>query len=539
MDKALVGLKEVMAAVVVVGAAVTAALTGVTLAAAEAGDAAAKGAVRTATQVEKYQELAFAADQSSLSVEQLEQGLTKTTKAVADLAEGTGPAAEALADLGLESEDLADLSTDEQFKLIADSLVGVTDEQERLRIAQGIYGEELAGKLMPLLSLGSEGMDELGQLAHDLGIIMSEEDTAAATEFSDTLAQLWGFLKGLVNTIGADLLPIITEVMAGFREWAIANREVIASGIERWMNVVVEAIDGAVNVITTITDALGGLGNVLKFLGGLLAGLFALIALSQPIIAGWVAIFVGAALVIEDLIVFFQGGDSALGRFLDRFRESEGVLGSVARTIEAIIAVGTRLFDVMVQLGAIFQAVFERTALPVLQLLWAAFVRVAEEGLGLMAAFWDSVLGPAVDLMLLGLDFLIAKLQAAMPIIEGVLGALDTGLGVISKLTGVELGVGGEEGAPPAGGAAGAVESLAGGFEEAAGATGFDTTAFAPTPAPAAAGAAAGPTNVTVEGSPVTFNGIGMSIDEAKALIAEMESERNRQVSAALEGAEV
>ena len=75
------------------------------------------------------------------------------------------------------ASDLVGKTPEEQFLLLANALVAVTDASTRAALAQDIFGR--AGtNLLPLLQKGEEGMAALRQQARDLGIVMSADAAA-------------------------------------------------------------------------------------------------------------------------------------------------------------------------------------------------------------------------------------------------------------------------------------------------------------------------------------------------------------------------
>ena len=426
-------------------------------------------------------------------------------------------------------------------------------------------------------------MEDMAAQAHDLGLVMSEEQVAAAVEFTDTWDQVWSMLEGVKNTIGLGLLPVLTDLLVRVRDWYTANRELIASKLEQWLDVVVAGIESLVRmakaadavvvavfggwepVLWGVAAAVVAVGAGAAALAGLqvwgaLQAIFASVAAIGLATFGQIVAVVAAVaagvvllyLVIDDLITYFQGGDSALGRFLDTFRASDGVLGAMARGLETLISVGGKLWELVQVLGALWWAVFSRTALPAIQLLGAALLWLAEQGLGLLGWYWDNVAGPALEAFGAAIDWLLGKLAALQPAIDWLLAQLDSLLGAISAVTGVDVTVGGEAAGDAGGG--GLTDALLGGADTSAlfgsaDLAGASSELFAPSSAEAlgsvgSLGASGGLTatttqQVTVAGNTYTIQGAGWTEEDVLELIAQAEAERARATSAALEGAEV
>lgn len=564
LDKGLTDLKDIMTGVVVVAAAVTAAIAGVAASAASAGDQVDKGAQAAAVSTDAYQELAFMASQAGTTIEIVTKALGKQTTALGQLQIGTGMAGERLDALGLTYAQLAALSPDQQFAATADAMALLGSEQEILQAATAVYGEDMAQKLLPLLKAGGEGMAAMAAQAHELGLVMSEDQIATAVVFTDTWDQVWKTITAVKNAIGLALLPTLTDLLVKVREWYAANRELIATKLDQWVGVLVAGIESLGRMATAV-DA-----TVQRVFGGwrpILIGLAALAAGVAAAFAGFAAIQAGAALstimaavagiggatiaavagqilavvaavvllylAVDDLIVFLSGGDSALGRFLDTFRSAEGPLGAAARLFETLISVGSKVIDLLAVLGGAWWAVFSRTALPVLKLVGAALMWVAEKAMGLLGWYWDNVVGPMWQAFGAAIDWLLAKLDGLQPSIAWLMSQLDGLLAMISAVTGVDVTVGGQVGTSPPPGASSAAASAA----------------FAPSGSEAlgslgsfgAAAAAAGPVTreLTVQGNTYTITGTGWTEEKVLGLITKAEAERARATSAALEGAEV
>lgn len=67
--------------------------------------------------------------------------------------------------------------------------------------------------------------------AEKFGVIMGEEDVAAATLFGDSLTRTRYATQGLQNAIGGKLLPILQPLLDDFNDWIAKNREWIATTI--------------------------------------------------------------------------------------------------------------------------------------------------------------------------------------------------------------------------------------------------------------------------------------------------------------------
>lgn len=236
------------------------------------GDSMAKASQRTGVGVERLSELAYAAEQSGADLGTLETGLRRMQKTIAEAAAGSQSAEEALAKLGLSIEQLAGLSPDQQFMLIADRLAKLADPTERAAAAMELFGRS-GTQLLPLVADGAAGIEALAERARQLGLVMATEDARAAVVFGDLVSDLWKTVKMGVFVIGSALAPVLTDcvqralvVIRTVTDWIKANRAVVVTIFK----VAAAVVAGGAAMI-----ALGGILSGLGFAFGALASLVA------------------------------------------------------------------------------------------------------------------------------------------------------------------------------------------------------------------------------------------------------------------------
>ena len=520
------GIENVTKAVgklIAVAGVATAAITGLAYSTAAQGDAAAKSAARTGTTAEEYQKLAFAADKSSVSVEMLDVALTKQTAAVNKaIAEGRDyiEVTDGV-NIAIKNTDGSLKSQTEIMQDTADAIANASTEQEKLRIAQAVYGEELGAKMLPLLKLGGEGIGDLGQQAVDLGLVLSNETAAASEVFNDSLTDLMAIATGLKNVLGEALIPVITAITEGLRDWYLANKEVIRQNLQVWaerLATAVEFVAIAFSRLDKIIQDTVGYGPILAAIAAGVAALGAAWAGAQvaTIVSGitaamgtlgvtfstlltTVAPFIAAAalvaasltaiyLAVDDLLTYMRGGDSLIGRFIERFKESEGIGGTLARLFEQLGTTLGSLFEVFTQVGLALGLISEEASGPassglesvlsiMLTLLEYALVpmQIALEGLILFLKVmaWEfqvvaSVVGIVGDAIVGQIAIWKSSFESLMTVIDSVVGGIQGVAGSISSLTGgaIDLGLGGGEGSEgfaPSAGESAAAGGVAGG----------------------------------------------------------------------------
>ncbi|GIW89560.1 MAG: hypothetical protein KatS3mg108_3884 [Isosphaeraceae bacterium] len=276
------------------GAAVVGSLFAASKVFGDLGDQLAKASTRTGVAVEELSELAFAADMSGADLETLETGLRKMAQTIVDAAGGSQTARQALDQLGLTVADLARLSPDQQFKLIADRLSQIRNPTLRAAMAMEIFGRS-GTRLLPLMADGAAGIERLERQARELGLTWSTEDARAAEAFSDTLSVLWKVIQHGIAIIGGALVPILTDVAQWITraaktisDWINQNRELIitifqvaaavmAGGLALLiLGKVIAAVGAILGVVATIIT---GVGTAISILGTVIGALLTPIGL--------------------------------------------------------------------------------------------------------------------------------------------------------------------------------------------------------------------------------------------------------------------
>lgn len=527
-----IGAAEIaMQAAAIAAAALAAAIIGAVVATVEAGSAAQEGAVKTGLSVEAYQELAYAAEQSGVPVELLEASMAKQNRMAAEAAAGNEQAAAAFDALGVSvtNADGSLKSSEQLFNETSAALAAIEDPAKRAAAAQAIYGES-AAKLMPLLAEGPEGLARMREEAELLGIVLSDEDVAAADAFGDSMDMLKGVVRGLAFDIGTALLPFLQRLVDGFKEWYLANRELIGKGLTvlatilgavfRVIGSVVDVVNSLVestigwdNVFKLITAAVGflsialaglaiALGTVVAIVGavisgigiflGIVSGMLPLVVALGGAFATAAAAVAGVVLVIEDLYTYLQGGDSLIGRFVEQWRNSEGVLGSVVRLFDALVLLGRTLFAALAPIGDAGSSAFAKLLPPLERVV--SFIT----------------------------NNLIAALNAVAPYIDKLAAGIGMITGGVASLAGVSV----PTSAPGSEGTAGAASSA---FGTAGAGVGASAAVGAPV-APPAAGVGGGGTSATMANS-YTITGAGMTAEQVMAMIRDFADQDTRALT--------
>lgn len=343
---------------------------------------------RTGVAVEALSELRYAAEQSGSSAEDLEKGLRTMSRNVIEAARGSASARQNLSRLGLTIADLSGLSPDQQFELIADRLSRIQNPANRATMAMEIFGRTGAS-LMPLLSSGANGIQDLRREANSLGLTMSTEDAEAAEAFGDALSTLWRSLKQVAFMVGAALAPTlkqlaewITRVAANVAGWIDENRETVTI-----IAAVIAAIIGigtALMVLGTIISVVGSAIGVVTFAITAVTTAISLLGTVIGLLLTPIGLVVAAVGGIAAAVLFATDeGNMALESLGEGFDQLLGAAGTAWQGIQDAIAAGD-LAGAMEVAWLGIQVVWE-TGIAAITAAWRSFKSFFVE------LFWSAV----------------------------------------------------------------------------------------------------------------------------------------------------
>ena len=315
------GLKKASQAVAVGVGAVAAATSVMINKAVEAGDRIDKMSQKMQMSRQTFQELDYVFSQNGADITMMQTGMAKLSKTIDGASSGKKANVKTFQQLGISLKDSnGQLKSTEDVMLNAISkLQQMPDGAKKSALAMQLFGKS-ATELAPLLNGNAKSVDELRKKYHDLGMGMSDEQVDAAVKFKDTMDTIQRTFAGLMNQIGADLLPAFQSLA----DKLISNMPQIKA---------------------TVTPILTGIINATKFLIESFDNLI-------PIIAGVVAGF-AAFKVISGVVATIR----FLKMAIDAVRIAQGIWNVVmlANPI-GLIAVGVAgLITLLVWLEKRFQ----------------------------------------------------------------------------------------------------------------------------------------------------------------------------------------
>ena len=218
-----------------------------------------------------YQDWAAIVKGAGGSTSDFDSAMQSMNDTLSKASEGSSEANAKLAELGLTYDDFAGKSPEEAFDLIVTSLQNMEDGTDKTRIAQDLFGADIANSLMPILSSNSDSVESLKAMYESMGMVMSDDTTNSANE----LSAAFGGIDTQFKVLGAEILSefapslkIIADWLSNTLNWMIDHKEAsmgIIAGIVAGITAItvafgILAANPVVAVITAIIGALVALG---------------------------------------------------------------------------------------------------------------------------------------------------------------------------------------------------------------------------------------------------------------------------------------
>jgi hypothetical protein len=263
----LASLKKQMLAFGAVAVAAGAAIGAMAMRGAADIDKTAKAARRLGTSFASFRAMELAAEEAGVAMATLTDAVQTMDR---EIARGSKPAIEALAQLGLAAKDLEGLSADQKLALLADRIkaLGLSSGQTSAVLQDlGVRNKEM------VLALASGG-DMFRSAASDIkdyGLALSDVDASTIEEANDRIGRLGMIGKYVGQQLALVLVPALgklAQVMTdSLREGGLLRG--VIDGL-------VLALRGLVGIVNLVVAAFSGLRTLLDIPERLVRALFSL-----------------------------------------------------------------------------------------------------------------------------------------------------------------------------------------------------------------------------------------------------------------------
>ncbi len=334
---------------------------------ARAGDSIAKTADRLGIGVEALQEYRYAADLAGVTQEEFDKSLAAMVRGIGQARAGVGPL---VSQLGRMSPSLlanvqAAESTEEALGLMLEALERVPNAAQRAALAQAAFGE--SGRKMATLALqGTEAIRQQREEAHLFGSVLSDQAARSGSAYADAMLRLRKVMEGVRDTIGAQVLPVITNLIERLTGFLVGHREQIAAFAQAWADrlpgllqdlrtkfvELLEKLQPIIGVAQGIAASLGPVRAILLGLAVVIGGKTvvalvlatkAVLGLAAAILAtpiGW--ILAGIAAIAGGAYLIYKNWEPIKGFFKDLWGTVRGyfsdALGWITEQVQRVIA---------------------------------------------------------------------------------------------------------------------------------------------------------------------------------------------------------
>jgi hypothetical protein len=221
---------------------------------------------------------------AGVGAENFDKSIKKLSKNIGELRLNTGTMSTILdkADPAFKKQLQNSKSNAEAFELVIKRMRSLTNAQDQAALAQAAFGRG-GMELINVAKMTAAEVANLKSQVEENGGIISAESLANAEAFQDSLLLMKTALGNLWAEIAGNLFPVVQEIMAEFKEWAVRNKEVIQTNITAFL---LGFIDAGKQMLALMQEWGPPMLGLIKKLGGLkfVLGVLAVVVL-LPLVA--------------------------------------------------------------------------------------------------------------------------------------------------------------------------------------------------------------------------------------------------------------
>jgi hypothetical protein len=215
------------------------------------------------------QSLRGAADVAGASGDAMADGLKRLGDTMEDALFGRNQQALVILQrlgIGINHTATGSIDAARGFRDLSGAIAGVKNAQVQSLIAR-TFGLET---VLPLLRQGPAAIAAYEARVGQLGGVMSGPAVQAAAQWQQQITYLHISLQAARNAIGAQLLPILSPLLARMTDWIVLNKDLIGTNVANFVTGLAQAVGqiDLAKVSAGLTDFGQGIGRVVDFLGG-------------------------------------------------------------------------------------------------------------------------------------------------------------------------------------------------------------------------------------------------------------------------------
>jgi hypothetical protein len=318
---------------VAAAAAVTTALTAMTVQGLASVDALAKSARAADATANGLRAVHLAAADAGVSTSDATTALQQMNRELTRAAEVGTPAHQALSRLGLAASDLTNLDADGRIALIADRVqeLGLSaGETSDIMRDLGVRSREMA----LLMIGGGDAIRRAREEVREFGLELTDNQIGAIEDANDAVSRMTLIFEGLRNQLASQVAPVLLDVANRFNAFAQSDaaREAIARiadafgnlieivGSDEFLGTAIGVFERLISITASLAQGMVWLSQNIEIVTGAASvAAVALAAMGGPItlIVGATALAVGGLSLLhnrsEDLAVSAQSAAEAEG----------------------------------------------------------------------------------------------------------------------------------------------------------------------------------------------------------------------------------
>src|SRR5260370_6279034 len=168
------------------------------------------------TTTETMSGLSFAAKMMGLEIDQVAKAMERFDKQVADAQAGSAKAQRNMSILGVDVSTLK--TSDEALLKLADHIAAMPEGLNRTAAAAAAFGVKLGPSMIPLLALGSKGIQDFLDEAKAMGVVITKDQAEQAERFEQNVTRMQQSLHGLWVEITNKTLPVLNDLTTKFQD---------------------------------------------------------------------------------------------------------------------------------------------------------------------------------------------------------------------------------------------------------------------------------------------------------------------------------
>ena len=258
------------------------------------------------------------------SIEGAAASIGKLKKSMNEALHGGKEQAAAFAGVGISLAQLKKMKPDEVMRRMADAFKGSEKDAAKQAVLLELMGKG-GETMMGAMNRGGEAYQKKLEEMRADGRIFSREQLESANDFTNAWQRVSGVFEGLKNMLGIALADKLMPFIDMAREWAVANRDLIASRFSEFLDELPGYIETAIDVMKSLWHVLRDVFQVFSVLSGL--------------IGASSAVFIALATAFAPLIASVGSLFLSVGKMVWVVAEFTGILPLLGGALKALWAV--------------------------------------------------------------------------------------------------------------------------------------------------------------------------------------------------------